>query len=101
MSSLSSILAPMAESPEILRVVEEEGDGERMQKRRRSTPQGSQRSTLTPERIERSSKDDIKAKWLAGLSHDELLGVAQGGVWQGMSLVPPNAPCVLNFNCPE
>src|SRR4051794_40843207 len=124
MSALSTILSPVSplENRELIPLKRENGDEEApMAKRRRSTP-----PSLSPlgvgVREEGGSKDGIggngvgiggrneglgrkdkkkdreerKAKWLTGLTHRELLGVALGAVWSCMSLshspLPPSLP---------
>ena len=53
-------------------------------KRRKSTPPPEINKLSNPENyVNGSAKDERKKKWLAGLSHEELLGVAHGAVWQG------------------
>lgn len=55
-------------------------------KRRKSTPPENNKSSSL-EKSANGNKDERKRRWLAGLSHEELLGVAQGAVWQGTSHV--------------
>lgn len=75
MISLSSILAPAVESAR--------GEGEeRPAKRRKSLSPQTTRPSPSSEVSNSTKKDEKKARWLAGLSHEELLGVAQGAVWQ-------------------
>ena len=52
-------------------------------KRRKSIPPTEKDKSSTPEKSAPGNKDERKRQWLAGLSHDELLGVAQGAIWQG------------------
>jgi hypothetical protein len=86
MSSLQSILSPEIEDPKPSPEVEE-----RPAKRRKSTTPPRTNPSLSPKPLSSPKqeivripvKDERKAKWLAGLSHEELLGVAQGAVWQG------------------
>lgn len=52
-------------------------------KRRKSTPPPNNKSS-SREKSVNGSKDNRKRRWLAGLSHEELLGVALGAVWQSM-----------------
>jgi hypothetical protein len=56
---------------------------ERLTKRRKSNPPQTTNVSPVHEVANSGSKNESKARWLAGLSHEELLGVAQGAVWQG------------------
>jgi hypothetical protein len=51
-------------------------------KRRKSTSPPENSKSSSPEKSVNGNKDGRKRRWLAGLSHEELLGVAQGAVWQ-------------------
>lgn len=75
MTSLSSILAP-----EILRVESSEPEDCAPSLKRMKV---SLSASDSPDDGKMHSKDKRKARWLAGLTHEELLGVAQGAVWQG------------------
>lgn len=94
MNSLSSILAPQIERVSRARETEAEVE-ESPKKRVKSTSPQAMSSSPAHEGL----KDKKKARWLAGLSHQELLGVAQGAVWQGMSraLSEPH----LSFHSPS
>jgi hypothetical protein len=85
MNSFNNIPAPAGEN--LAESIEE-----RLTKRQKSTPQ-----TLSPspESVADKGRDEKKAKWLAGLSHQELLGVAQGAVWQSASSSSPLPRCEL------
>lgn len=81
MSALSMILQPTVEP-----VPKQELDDTieiRPAKRRKSTPPPNNSEPSSPEKSVSGAKDDRKRRWLAGLSHEELLGVAQGAIWQG------------------
>lgn len=82
MTSLSDILLPDVDSRK-----EDADAGERQAKRRKLTPPHVAFTSAPPAPDYSTSalKDQRKAKWLAGLSHEELLGIAQGATWQGMS----------------
>jgi hypothetical protein len=81
MTSLSNILLPDIQSSS------EDELGERPAKHRKSTPPHVVATSLspTPEQFNGVLKDERKAKWLAGLAYEELLGVAQGATWKGKS----------------
>jgi hypothetical protein len=67
----------------------DEGIEVRPVKRRKSTPPPENNKSTSPEKSVNGSKDERKKKWLAGLSHEELLGVAHGAVWQSTSRGSP------------
>jgi hypothetical protein len=52
----------------------DEGIEVRPVKRRKSTPPPENNKSTSPEKSVNGSKDERKKKWLAGLSHEELLG---------------------------
>ena len=85
MSALSMILQPTVEPVPKQELVEIDETIEiRPAKRRKSTPPHENNKSSSPDKSVNEAKDERKRRWLAGLSHDELLGVAQGAVWQGM-----------------
>ena len=67
-------------------------------KRRKSTPPPETTKSTSPEKSVSSTKDERKTKWLTGLSHEELLGVAQGAVWQSMSRDLQRHPMVESWS---
>ena len=75
MSALSMILQPVPKQ-----VVDEIET--RPAKRRKSIPVLENKSSSSDKPIN-ANKEERKRRWLAGLSHEELLGIAQGAVWQG------------------
>jgi hypothetical protein len=93
MSALSMILQPTVE-PRPKQELDETIEV-RPAKRRKSTPPPGQNKSSSPEQSVNESKDERKKRWLAGLSHKELLGVAHGAVWQSMCHVIPLPQLVL------
>jgi hypothetical protein len=84
MSALSMILQPTLEPVPKQELVEIDETIEiRPAKRRKSTSSHENNKSSSPEKLVNGVRDERKRRWLAGLSHDELLGVAQGAVWQG------------------
>lgn len=78
------ILQPMVEPLPKQEEVDESIEVLRLAKRRKSTPPPENNKSSSPGASVIGTKDERKRRWLAGLSHEELLGVAHGAVWQSM-----------------
>lgn len=77
------ILQPTVEPTPKQEVVDETIEVRPMKRRKSTSPPEINKLSSPENYVNGSAKDERKKRWLAGLSHEELLGVAHGAIWQG------------------